>query len=64
MISKKQFDVLVISLSVLHNYFGDTTKLFLILYFAKFRYYSKTVFSILKKYIESFHFNLLLYNIQ
>jgi len=32
----KSFDVLTISLSVLHNYFNDPTKLFLNLYLIKF----------------------------
>jgi len=40
----KSFDILEISLSVLHNYFDNLTKLFLDLNMAKiFRYFSKIV---------------------
>jgi len=41
----KSFDILATSLSVLHNYFDSSTKLFSDLYLAKFRYFSKTIFS-------------------
>jgi len=33
---KKNFDILAISLSVLYNYFDGSTKLFSVLYVAKF----------------------------
>jgi len=39
----KNFDILAISWSVLHNYFYGLIKLFLDLYLAKFLYFRKTI---------------------